>query len=319
MGLFVVTSALCAIVPSIHAMIALRFIEAVGACAGMVIARAMVRDLFKPEEGARVFSTLMLVMVLAPVLAPLIGSYLLIWFGWKSIFWALALAGMASLLSIAFRLPESHPADPERSLAFGYVMKVYGQLIARRRYVMTVLAGAFAFGGLFSYITGSSFVFIEFFHLSSEHYGWLFAINSAGIMAASQTNRRLMHRLGAVKLLRIGGGIQSAAGVIMLAAAATGWGGIVGFSIPLFVYVACIGVISPNATALAMADEQRHAGAASALMGAIQFAIGTLTALATGALHAVTPLPVAAVIAVCGVMTSIMLVLAVGRATVPAR
>lgn len=309
-GLFTLASALCAIVPSVEAMMLLRFIEAAGACAGTVISRAMVRDLYKPEEGARVFSTLMLVMVIAPVIAPLIGSYLLLWFGWKSIFWALAAAGALSLVSIVFRLPESHSGDAGQSLAFGSVLRVYRHLLKQRRYMMTVLAGAFAYGGLFAYITGSPFVFIDWFKFAPQHYGWLFAINSAGIMTTSQINRRLIHRLGTEKLLRLGGYLQSASGIAMLAVALTGWGGVLAFVVPLFLYVAGLGVISPNSTALGMADHQKNAGAASALMGSVQFAVGTVSALAVGALHAVTPLPVAAIIAACGIATTVVIVAA---------
>ncbi len=309
-GLFTLASALCVIIPSVDAMIVLRFVEAIGACAGTVVSRAMVRDLFPPEEGARVFSNLMLVMVIAPIVAPLIGSYLLLWFSWQAIFWALAVAGALSLASVAFRLPESYPASPDRPLALGSALETYGQLLFKRHYVMPVLSGAFAYGGLFAYITGSPFVFIEWFHLPSQHYGWLFAINSAGIMAASQINHRLIHRLGTAPLLRWGALLQALAGIAMLIVAFTGWGGMYALIVALFLYIAGLGVVSPNSTALAMAGEQKHAGAASALLGALQFGIGTVSALVVGALHAVTPLPVAAIIAVCGVVTALVLIAA---------
>jgi DHA1 family bicyclomycin/chloramphenicol resistance-like MFS transporter len=307
LGIFTLASALCAVIPSVDAMIALRFLEAIGACAGTVVSRAMVRDLFPPEEGARVFSSLMLVMVIAPVVAPLIGSYLLLWLDWQSIFWALAIAGGLSFLSVLFRLDESHPPDASRHLALGRSLQTYGQLLLKRQYVMSVLSGAFAYGGLFAYITGSPFVFIEWFHLPSEHYGWLFAINSAGIMAASQINRRFIHRLGTLKLLRLGAYLQTAAGIALLVVALTGWGGLYAVIVPLFLYIAGLGAVSPNSTALAMAGEQQNAGAASALMGFLQFGVGTVSALAVGALHAVTPLPIAAIIAVCGLVTTFVL------------
>ena len=309
-GVFTLASAFCAVAPSVDAMIALRFIEAVGACAGTVISRAVVRDLFNPEEGARVFSTLMLVMVIAPIVAPLIGGYLLLWFGWQATFWALTIAGGLSLASIVFRLPESHKADPEHSLALGAVMKVYAGLIVQRRYLMISLSGAFAYGGLFAYITGSPFVFIDGFKLAPQHYGWLFAINSAGIMAASQINRALIHRLGAATLLRAAGAFQMLVGIVMLAIAISQWGGMFAFVVPLFLYVSCSGIVMPNSTALALANEQKNAGAAAALMGSIQFTVGTISALSMGALHAVTPQPVAAVIALAGTLTTIVLLAA---------
>ncbi len=308
-GLFTIASALCAGMPSIEAMIALRFVEALGACAGTVVSRAMVRDLFPPEESARIFSTLMLVMVLAPILAPLIGGYLLLWLGWRSIFWALAGAGAASLASIILRLPESHPADPSRSLAIGNILGVYANLLGQRRFLLTALSGAFAFGGLFGYIAGSPFVFIEWYGLPPQHYSWLFATNAAAIMIASQLNHRLIHRLGSARMLHLAGYVQCGAGAAMLIAALTGWGGIVAFAVPLWFYVGCIGIVAPNATALAMAEEGHHIGAASALIGALQFGIGTVSALSIGAFHAVTPTPIAVIIALCGVMTPLLVAL----------
>ncbi|HEY1720883.1 MAG TPA: Bcr/CflA family multidrug efflux MFS transporter [Magnetospirillaceae bacterium] len=310
LGLFTLTSGLCALAPSVDTMIALRFIEAFGACAGTVISRAIVRDLFKPEEGARVFSTLMLVMVIAPIVAPLIGGYLLLWFDWQSIFWAITLAGALSLASVVFRLPESRKSDPEHSLALGNIVKVYASLLMQRRYLMVALSGAFGYGGLFAYITGSPFVFIEGYKLAPQHYGWLFAINSAGIMAASQINRALIHRLGAATMLRAAGAFQMLVGVAMFIVAVTQWGGMIAFVVPLFLYVACNGIVMPNSTALGLADQQKNAGAAAALMGSIQFSVGTISALSIGALHAVTPLPVAAVIALAGTLTTLALLAA---------
>lgn len=126
-------------------------------------------------------------------------------------------------------------------------------------------------------------------------------------MAASQVNRALIHRLGAGKMLRLSGAVQSIVGIAMLIVAISGWGGMVAYVVPLFFYVACTGIVMPNATALAMADEQKNAGAASALMGFLQFGIGTISALTISALHAVTPIPVAAIVATCGIATTIAL------------
>jgi len=305
-GLFTITSALCAAVPSVDAMIVLRCIEALGACAGVVVSRAMVRDLFPPSEIARIFSTLMLVVILAPILAPLIGSYLLLWFGWRSIFWALTAAGAISLVAVATRLRESHPGDPGRSLAILEVLRVYAGLLRRPRYILSVSAGALAFAGMFAYIAGSPFVFIEWFGLAPQRYSWLFAVNAAGIMAVSQVNRALLRRWGPARLLRIAGGVQAVAGLALLAAAALRADSMLAFAAPLFVFVATIGAIGPNASAIAMAEEERNAGAASALLGAIQFAAGTASALTVGALHAVTPLPIAAIVAACGIGTVLL-------------
>jgi DHA1 family bicyclomycin/chloramphenicol resistance-like MFS transporter len=298
--LFTLASAACAFAPSIGAMIGLRLVQALGACAGVVIARAMVRDLFTPEDGARVFSMLMVVQGLAPILAPLIGGYVLAWFGWPTIFWVLAALGAASLAACVFRLPETRVANPSRSLALGEVLRVYARLLVHRGYAGNVLAGAFSISGMFAYIAGAPFVFIEWFKLPAQHFGWLFAANSLGILAVSQINGLLLPRLGTVRLLRIGALIQACGAGALVAAAATGFGGIAGIIAPLFVYVACIGVVYPNSVALAMGPHPENAGAASALLGTLQYTLATVCALAVGGLHAVQPLPMALIMVACG-------------------
>ncbi len=302
LALFILASAACALAGSIPALAAARFVQAIGACAGAVVGRAMVRDLFEPADTVRVYSTLMLVMGAAPILAPLVGGYLLLGFGWRAIFWTLALFGGVCLLA-ARRLPETRREASPHPLEPGRVLRDYRALLGHRRYLGYVLTGAFSAAGMFAYIAGSPFVFIELHGVPPAHYGWLFGSNALGLILASQVNGRLLHRrLGADRVLRVAGRAQAAAGLTLLAVAASGAGGLPGIMLPLFVYITCGGFVMPNATALAMAPFSTNAGTASALLGSVQFALAACAALAVGALHAASAIPMAGVVAACGLL-----------------
>ncbi|MGD9741936.1 MAG: Bcr/CflA family multidrug efflux MFS transporter [Dongiaceae bacterium] len=300
--LFILASAACALAPGIEALIGLRFLQAVGACAGAVVARAMVRDLFAPQETARIFSLLMLIMGVAPILAPLIGGYVLLAFGWSAIFWVLTGLGIACLAAVLLRLPETHDAATARPLALGDIFLRYSGLLRDRPFLGCCLATALSSGGMFAYIAGSPFVFIELLGVAPEHFGWIFGTNAFGLILVSQVNGRVVHRYGADRILRAANVVQAVAGLVLLVAAATGIGGFWGLAVPLFVFVTCVGVIAPNATALAMAPQGAQAGMASALLGTIQFGIAAAAAAAVGAIHDDTARPMAAVIALCGIL-----------------
>ncbi|MEJ2633471.1 MAG: Bcr/CflA family multidrug efflux MFS transporter [Acidihalobacter sp.] len=314
LALYVLSSAACALAPSIDALVLMRFLQGIGACSGVVIARAIVRDLFPPQETPHIFASLMLVMGVAPVLAPLAGGYLLALAGWQSIFWTLTAIGAAILTASAIALPESHRPGPDNSLALGHVLSRYWALLRERRYLGFTLMTGISFAGLFAYISGSPFVFIELYHIPAHNFGWIFGLNALGLIGASQLNRPLHRRIDTLRLLRIAITVQALAGLALLLTGATGLGGMIGVMIPLFVYVASIGLIAPNATALAMAPHARNAGSASALMGSLQFTIASLAAVAVGSIQAHSALPMGAVIGTCGVLALLVLTLMIKRA-----
>lgn len=311
LALFAAASVGCAYAPSVEALAGLRFLQAVGACAGMVIARAMVRDLFDVRDAVRVFSTLMLVVGLAPILAPLLGGYVLLWFGWQAIF--LFLAGFGALVATVawLRLGETHAPRPAGSLSPGTVVAVYRALLHSRPFMGYSLSGGITIAGMFAYIAGSPFVFIDYYGVSALQFGWLFGANGLGFVLAAQVNGRMMrgaepHRVLSAMLL-----VEAGAGIALLLAALTGFGGLIGIWLPLFVYISCLGFVMPNATALAMAPHGEHAGAASALLGVMQFGLASLAASILGTVHSASPVPMAAMVAGAG-----LLGLAVNRALV---
>lgn len=311
LGLYIGASIGCAFAPTILVLSLLRFLQALGACAGAVVARAVVSDLFAPQEAARIYAALMVVMGVAPILAPIIGGYLLLWFNWTAIFWLLAGFGLLCLLAVALRLPETH--RPNAASSIGGVLVAYGRLLIDRRFLGYSLSGSMSMAGMFSYIAGSPFVFIGLYHLAPHHYAWLFGSNALGIVLASRINHFLLRRRSADALLRGANLLQVGAGLLLVAAAVTGVGGFVGLAVLLFFYVACVGVVMPNSVALAMGPHRSRAGIASALVGVLQFSLAAIAAAAVGAVQAPSALPMAALILACGVLG-----LALRRFLVPA-
>lgn len=301
--LFALASAGCALAASIDWLVWLRLLQALGAAAGMVVARAMVRDLFPPKEVAQVYSSLMLVIGLAPILAPLIGSQVLLVADWRAIFWALAAFGLLSLLVVTFRLQESHHPPPGARLRVRSALLGYGRLLVDRVYLGYALCGGLSLGGMFAYIAGSPFVVIELHGLSSTDYGWIFGANAVGLIGASQVNRLLLRRLDSDRVLGIVTACLAVAAGLLALVGVTGWGGLPAILGTLFLYTASVGLILPNASALAMIPHGRTAGSAAALLGTLQFALGAVAALGVGALEDGSAAPMALGVGACGLLS----------------
>jgi DHA1 family bicyclomycin/chloramphenicol resistance-like MFS transporter len=297
--LFTLASLACALAPSLEWLIGARFVQALGGCAGMVVTRAVVRDLCDPIASARVFSQLILVMGLAPILAPLAGGLLLSTLGWQSIFVCLALFGALCLLGVALWLPETLAADapvaPLRG-ALGEYRRLFGDL----PFLGHALTGGLAIAGMFAYIAGSPFVFIELYGVPAEHYGWLFGSNALGFILAAQLNARLVARHGPGYWLRRLVWFYLGCGLMLLAIAWARPALLWPLLPPLFGCIASLGILLPNTSACAMAGQGRHAGSASALLGSLQFSIAASAAAVVGLLHDGSAQPMALVIGACG-------------------
>ncbi len=299
--LFTLASMACAFAPSLDWLIAARFVQALGGCAGMVITRAVVRDSCDPVQGAKVFSQLMLVMGLAPILAPLGGGLLLNAFGWQAIFVSLTAFSALCGIAVALRLPETLPADAPRHPLSG-TLRRYIDLFRDREFIAFALAGGVAMAGMFAYVAGSPFVFIELYGIPAEHYGWLFGSNAAGFIIVSQINARLLRLRGPGFWLRRFVWYYFACGAALLVMALNKPDALWPLLIPLFAGLASLGSILPNATACAMAQQGKQAGLASALMGSLQFCVAAVASATVGWLHNGTAVPMALVICVCALL-----------------
>lgn len=300
-ALFSLASLACALAPSLEWLIAARFVQALGGCAGMVVSRAVVRDMCDPISSAKVFSQLMLVMGLAPILAPLAGGLLLSSLGWPSIFICLTLFSFACLLAVAKWLPETLADDAPPAPLRG-ALGEYKRLFADLPFMGYALTGGFAIAGMFAYIAGSPFIFIELYGIPAEHYGWLFGSNALGFILVAQLNAWLVARHGPAYWLGKTVWFYLACGLGLLLVALSKPLALWPLLIPLFGCIASLGILLPNASACAMAGQGKHAGSASALLGSVQFVIAASAAAMVGVLHDGSAWPVAAVIFSCGIL-----------------
>ncbi|MFT0869746.1 multidrug effflux MFS transporter [Pseudomonas sp. CAM1A] len=300
-GLFTVASLACAYAPNLDSLIVARFVQALGGCAGMVLSRAIVSDKCDAVASAKVFSQLMLVMGLAPILAPMLGGVLVNVSGWQSIFLALSLFSAACLVAVGLGLPESLPAHVPRQPLSG-ALRQYLRLFGDRVFVGHALTGGVAIAGMFAYIAGSPFVFIKLYGVPAEHYGWLFGTNAAGFILMAQVNARLLAKRGPAFLLARAVWLYLVAALALLVVAALRPAQLWPLLVPLFVCIASLGCIIPNASACAMSGQGARAGSASALMGCLQFSVAAGAAALVGVLHDGSAVPMALVISLCGAL-----------------
>ena len=305
--LYTVACVACALAPSIQSLIALRFVQAMGACTGIVISRSIVRDLFDPRESARMYSFLMLLMGAAPITAPFIGGQILVHFGWRAIFLALGGFGLACLAAVLFNLPETLPPERRSAAGLGAAFRAYGGLLTDARFMSYAAASGLSSGAMFAYIAGSPFVFIELNGVRPERFGLIFGANALGLILASQCNRWLLQRFSSFGIIWVGVAIKAASSVLLVGITVAGIGGFPGMLFLLFWCVASHGLVQPNAIALALAPYGRQAGSASALIGATQFTTAAVTGALVGVLHNGTAMPMVGIIAVCG--TAALLIL----------
>lgn len=298
--IYALASAACAVASSVEALIALRFFQALGGCAGMVISRAIVRDVAEEREAVRLMSQLMLVMGVAPILAPLLGGTLLSAFGWHAIFWALGLYALIMLVVVLRLLPETLPIERRRRDSLIGILGVYLMLLRDRRFMGPALAGSLTLGGMFAYIAASPFVLMDLAGFSPGHYALIFGSNAAGLILMSQVTARLVRHFEPARMLRVALWVPVGAGALLLASA-LGLGGLPAMLVALAFAIGSLGMILPLSAAIAMSLHGRNAGSASALLGTLQFGLGALAGVATGLLHDGTAVPMAAVVASGGI------------------
>jgi len=283
-ALHVAASLAITVAPNVAVLGVLRVLQGVGAAAGAVIALAIIRDLYTGRAAATMFSRLMLVMGVAPVLAPTVGGELLRITSWRGLFVALAVYGVLVLAATAWALRESLAPEHRQPARVGATLRTYGRLLHDRTFVGLVLVAGLTMAGLFGYVAGSSFVFQQQFGLDQQQFGLAFGAGAVFLIAATQLNAYLLRTFEPGTLLTaalVGG---SVAGLVLVAAAATGVGGLAGVLVPMFGVLFAVGLALPNAPALALASHGDTAGTAAALLGAVQFGVGALVSPLVGIL-----------------------------------
>ena len=298
-AIYLVASIGCAIATTMNQMITLRFLQAVGACSGVVISTAIVRDRFDQQESARIFSMLLTLRGVGPIVAPIAGGVIVTWLGWRAIFWAVTLFGVTLGLSVFFGLKESRTAAVAARARSESPMAAYLAALRNPRIVGYMVTSGLNFSCMFAWIAAAPYLVISLYEVPALYFGWIFGINAAGFMIAAQLNRRLLKSYRSDDILPAGAVAAAVAAGVLLIDALTGWGGALGVCLPLFVVVASLGFVSTNAMAGGMAVDPARAGAVSALFGASQFSVAGLTTVAAAVLSRQPAVAMAIVIMMC--------------------
>jgi len=303
-GLFIylVASVGCAMATSVHSLILFRLLQALGGCAGMVTARAIVRDLFEVKENAKIFSALMLVVAVSPIIAPTLGGYITAAFGWRYVFGALIVVDIGIIAGVFLLLPESKKPDPTHSLKPVAIIGNFTKILIHPQFYTYALTGAVAASGLYAYISGSPQVFMDLFGVNEKQYGWIFALIAVGIISASQVNTIVLRKHSSDTIIKRAMWCQCAVGVMLVAITFFGFSELYTTIFLIFLFVGCQGFIFPNASALSLAAFGHNAGTASALMGAIQMGIGAGASATVSLLQNHTALPMTGVMAGCSII-----------------
>jgi DHA1 family bicyclomycin/chloramphenicol resistance-like MFS transporter len=295
--LYLLCSVGCLFSGSLEMLVGFRFLQGLGGCAAGVASMAMVRDFFPVKESAKVFSLLMLILSVSPLLAPTVGGFVAASLGWRWIFILLALIVLAILAVVFFYLPEGHKPDPKAVLSLRQSLSNFAMILKEPQFHIYVIACAFSFSGLFVYIAGSPVIFLEVFKVDTKIYGLIFALLASGFIGGSQLNIWLLKRHSSAEILKTALLGQSLVGFLFVLFAALGWLNLPGTIVFLFSFLACAGLVNPNAGALALAPFGKHAGSAAALMGFLQISFGSLTSALVGLFSAHSILPTAAIMA----------------------
>lgn len=283
-GLHVVSSLLCLVAPNIAVLGVLRVLQGVGAAAAMVVALAVVRDLFSGRAAATALSRLMLVMGAAPILAPTLGAGVLLAGSWRAVFGVLAILGAILMVVAFFALKETLPPERRRAGEIMPVLRTYGSMLTDREFLVLALVAALGMSALFSYVSGSSFVLQGQYGLDQQEFGLVFGAGAVAIIGASQLNVVLLGRFTPRQIVLSALAAATVSGLVLIALTSTGTAGLLGFVVPLWFLLGATGFVLPNAPALALSRHGEAAGTAAALLGAGQFALGALIAPLVGVL-----------------------------------
>lgn len=314
---YIIASLGCAFVTDIDTFIGLRFIQAVGSCAATVAAIAMVRDLFAVKEIPKVLSLLMLVVGLSPMLAPTIGGYVTVAYGWHMVFLILMGLGIAILLAAHFGLPQTREPDTSIILKPKPIFLNFWIVAREPQFYTYAFTGAIAFSGLFTYVAASPILFMHILKVDAQTYGWIFAFMSLSFIGASQLNTLLLRRFSSEQMISGSLIVQSIVSIIFLIGAVNHLLGLYETIGMLFLFLACLGISNPNTAALTLTPFTKNAGSASALMGAIQLGLGAFASFAVGLFVKNSMLPMVVIMTVSTITA--LVVLSFGKRNITAK
>jgi len=303
LAVYTVASVGCALASSIEMLTLCRVLQALGSAAGIVIPRAVIRDHYETQDAARAMSMLMLIMGLAPILAPLVGGQLLSFVGWRSLFWLMAAVSLSMFVATILVMKESLVPERVQPLRASVIASNYLALARHRRFLAHSFAGGLGSAGMFAYIICSPRVFIEYYGVAPQNYGFLFGANAAGLIIGSQISARLLRSHTPAQLQRLAQNALAVASLVTVILAVAGW-----MTLPLLMacligYMFSQGFVNPNSAALALSEQGMRLGAASALLGTLQMSCGAIAGMVVSVWQTEGPLPLATVLACCATLS----------------
>jgi DHA1 family bicyclomycin/chloramphenicol resistance-like MFS transporter len=296
--LFALASVFSALSSSIEMLTWMRIAQGFSGAAAAVVIQAIVRDMFEKEEFARTMSFIVLVMTLAPLVAPLVGGYIASWFGWRSIFWLITLIALLVIVAISLKIPETLAIEKRQPFRLRSILRNYRSLFVSADAMLLILIGAFSFSGMFAFLTAGSFIYIELYAFDIEHVGYLFALNVVSMMIMTTINGRLVRDKGSQWMVKLGLTMQLIAATLLLFGQIFNLG-LWGVVIPVMLYVSTISTIGSNTMAILLTDYPEIAGTASSLAGTLRFGIAALVAAIIAGLPATSSWPMVGAICCC--------------------
>jgi DHA1 family bicyclomycin/chloramphenicol resistance-like MFS transporter len=312
--IYIISSVICAFSTSLQSLIAMRFLQALGGCVGMVGSQAFVRDVFPMRKTAQAFSSIILVIAVSPMIAPTLGGYITVAFGWPAVFIMLAILTLLILAATYFLLPEGKKADPGISLRPKAILDNFILVSKQPQFMIYALAGGIATSATFAYIAASADVFLNLFKATEQQYGWIFAFVASGMIGSAQFNHFLLKRFTSQQLVKYALTYQTVVGAIMVAGVVFNWYNLVGLTVVIFFFVLGQGLTGPNSAALALAPFSKHAGSAASLLGSFRMLMGGVITVWVSAWHDGSALPM--VIAMWTVVVVSVILFAVAKVTV---
>lgn len=309
--IYVIASLGCALATSVEVLIALRFLQALGGCVCMVAPGAIVRDSFPAKENAKVFSLLILILGVSPIIAPTVGSFVIASLGWHAVFIVLAIIAALLLVLVIFLLPESKQPDRSMSLRPKPIITNFLFVLKQPQFFTYAFSGAVAAAGLFAYLAGSPFVFMNIYKVTEQQYGWIFGLVAAGLITCSQLNNVMLRKYDSSQIIKTVLLVQTTIGLVLFLGSYLEWLNIYSTIGLIFLFLSCQGFSFPNSSALSLAPFTREAGSASALMGALQMGFGALASAFVGLINNGTTLPMTGVMAGCALFG--LIILSLGR------
>ncbi len=302
--LFCLGSMFSALVADIDSLTYVRMIQGFCGAAAAVVIQALVRDMFDREDFARTMSFITLVMTVAPLIAPMIGGYIAVWFGWRFIFWLLAMYAVIVIGLVFFFIPETLPVDKRPPLRIRGTLRNYFKILRTRVSLGYILASGFSFAGMFSFLTAGSFVYIDYYGVSTQNFGFLFGLNVICLIIMTAINGKFVKKVGSEKMLQFGLSVQLLAGVLLICGQVFQLG-LWGTVIPVMLYIGIISIIGSNIMACVLSDYPELAGTASSLAGTMRFGIGTIIGGIVSFIHVHSALPMTGAMAMCAILSAL--------------